>query len=302
MRTIAFPLSFVFPETSRSNYNPNGVSVNNNQQSEIISNRPTSDFNRLTNTRIGHSLQDDAFPNYVNYDDEPEKLTNTLLPIGQTSIAPESTEQSRDPITFGDTQGRHFIHVKHKKKKKRIKKRPCIPQAHNGPKYGRTYPNLNVVFVDVNYNGDSAYNTNGGYACRPQNFGSSGLGSHIGGLFNHGSHGGVSAEEDYDENVVAVDNDHNSHGALLGIAGGGGGGNGGPLGFFGQGGLFDFSAGNSGTSISSSNIVRPQVDDSYDSVDDNGVRPVIEINVPDTIQDAVRNSNLVTATILNVHV
>lgn len=287
-RSIAFPLSFVFPETSRSNYNPNGVSVK--QQSEIISNRPTSNFNRLPNTRISHSLQNDAVPDYLNYDDEPEKLTNTLLPNGQTQIATESTEENRDSITFGDTQGRHFIHVKHKKKKKPIKKRPCIPQAHNGPKYSRTYPNLNLVFVDVNYNGNSEYNTNGGYACRPGNFGSSGLGSHIGGLFTHGSHG-VSAEEDYDENVVAVDSGHNSHGALLGVGGGGSvGGSGGPLGFFGQGGLFDFSSSNSGTT--SSNVVRPQVDDSYDSIDENGVRPVIEINVPDTIQDAVSNSTI----------
>lgn len=286
LRSIAFPLSFVFPETSRSNYNPNGVSVE--PQSEIISNRPTSNFNRLPNTRLSHSLQNDAVPDYVNYDDEPDKLTNPLLPNEQNDDATKSAD--RDPITFDDTQGRHFIHVKHKKKKKRIKKRPCIPQAHN-PKYSRTYPNLNVVFVDVNYNGNPDYNTNGGYACRPENFGSSGLGSHIGGLFTHGSHG-VSADEDYDENVVAVDSGHNSHGGLLGV-GGGGGGTGGPLGFFGQGGLFDFSASNSGTS-SSSNIVRPQVDDSYDSVDDNGVRPVIEINVPDTIQDAVINSPIST--------
>lgn len=101
-------------------------------------------------------------------------------------------------------------------------------------------------------------------------------------------------EEDYDEAVVEPDTIVNSHGSLLTIGSGGGGGGGavigaaqgGPLGFFGQGGLFDFSGHSSGGAVAAPQ--RPQVDDPYSHLsDDNSVKPVIEINVPDTVQDVV---------------
>lgn len=300
---LALPMSFVFPETSRSNYNPNDRQIaHESTPSEIISHRPTSDFNRLVFTRIGHSLP--VNDDYIEYNDEPEKLTNSLSPNGEQNEAVTTTKSGGDQLVFHaseDTQSRHFIKFKHKKKRMKKKRRPCIPQAHRPSKYGsRTYPNLNVVFVDVNYNGD--YNTVGGYACRPGNYGSAGAASHAGGLFNHGAHGGYDSveadEEDYDDAVVEPDTVVNSHGSLLtigdggGSVGGGGGGGGaaaqgGPLGFFGQGGLFDFSGHSSGGTAAVPQ--RPQVDDPYSQhlSDDDTVKPVIEINVPDTVQDVV---------------
>lgn len=247
--------------------------MDSDRPQEIISQRPTADFNRLVFSRISHRLQSDSPPqDYVDYDDEPEKLTNSLRPDGgieSDSNGPsDATKTNFDDGAVdgptGDTQGRHFIKVQHKKKKK---KKPCIPYSN---KYGRTYPNLNVVFVDVNYNGE--YNTNGGYNCHPVY----GNGGALGDLF--GSHNNDDANEQND-----VTNSGNSHGGLLSNLGVGTVANrpqnGGPLGFFGQGGLFDFSGGSGG-----STGVRPQVDDPYSY---NDVKPVIEINVPDTVQDAV---------------
>lgn len=167
---------------------------------------------------------------------------------------------SKEQTSHEDSQGRHFIKIKHKKKK--IKKKPCIPYRSNNPKYGRTYPSLNLVFVDYNYN------TVGGYGCNPAYGGGTHVGVHVNG-------------DDYEEEQEEVNNVvHNSHGALINSNVGYSQPHGGPLGFFGQGGLFDFSGGSSG----GSSFVRPQVDDPYGS---NNIKPVIEINVPDTFQDAV---------------
>lgn len=227
-----------------------------------------------------------------------------------------------NPRNTAESEGRLFFDhdkkkKKRKKKKKKRKKRPCIPQKYGGRNY---LPYVNLVYVEVN---DNHYNPTGGYYCRPtygHGQGSHGIhGAHGGGLFDalfglddDDDDEDVEYDEDVDEVVDYDENFDNSHGSLLvsgglanrpivalggggaggvpgvggsggGLAGGGGGGagtgNGGPLGFFGQGGLFDFAGSNGG----GLNPARPQVDDPYSD----GVRPVIEINVPDTLQDAV---------------
>lgn len=227
-----------------------------------------------------------------------------------------------NPINTEESEGRLFFDhdkkKKRRKRKKKKKKRPCIPQKYGG----RTYlPYVNLVYVEVN---DNNYNPTGGYYCRPTygngDQGSHGIhGAHGGGLLDALFGLDDDDEEDeYDDTDDVIDdydeNLDNSHGALLvsgglinrpvpgvggggasfggyvpgdggsggGLAGGGGGGsvvNGGPLGFFGQGGLFDFTSANR----PGVNPARPQVDDPYSD----GVRPVIEINVPDTLQDVV---------------
>lgn len=97
----------------------------------------------------------------------------------------------------------------------------------------------------------------------PNHVSESGHGSHnlFGGLF----HGNPS--HNYNQGSSSSNYNH-----------GNGYASGGPFGFFGQGGLFDFS--NNGGQ-------RPQASGPLgDSIDDT-VKPVIEINVPDTIQDVV---------------
>lgn len=106
---------------------------------------------------------------------------------------------------------------------------------------------------------------------------------------NHNDHGSLIQTDDYDhESNVPSHGSHNLFGGLFhGTTGSNynnhgnghdsGASSGGPLGFFGQGGLFDFS--NNGGQ-------RPQAGTLGDSIDDT-VKPVIEINVPDTIQDVV---------------
>lgn len=123
---------------------------------------------------------------------------------------------------------------------------------------------------------------------------------------NQNDHGALIQTDDYDQesnapshgsdNSHGSDSSHGSHNLFGGLFHGNpshnynhgnpssnhnqgnGYASGGPLGFFGQGGLFDFS--NSGGQ-------RPQVSGALgDSIDDT-VKPVIEINVPDTIQDVV---------------
>lgn len=108
---------------------------------------------------------------------------------------------------------------------------------------------------------------------------------------NQNDHGSLIQTDDYDhESSVPSESSHGSHNLFGGLFHGttssnnnnynhgNGHASGGPLGFFGQGGLFDFS--NSGGQ-------RPQTSGTFgDSIDDT-VKPVIEINVPDTIQDVV---------------
>lgn len=131
------------------------------------------------------------------------------------------------------------------------------------------------------------------------NYGGSNYGSHIDtdtdsvidsdhDYVNQNDHGSLIQTDDYDhESSVPSQSSQNLFGGLFhGTTNnnynnnnhGNSHGSGGPLGFFGQGGLFDFS--NSGGQ-------RPQTSGALgDSIDDS-VKPIIEINVPDTIQDVV---------------
>lgn len=180
--------------------------------------------------------------------------------------------------------GRTFVHIKHqKRRRRRRRRRPCRVRD------SRTWPNVNFVYLEVNehYDCGTAYGGGGG-------------GQH-GGIFGGGQHGGSSnhVDEDEDEYDDIIDeyNDPvtvtNSHGSLASAPSAGQAAanrpSGGPLGFFGQGGLFDFGGGQSGGPVGGggqNQLVGVNQLHGGGGYDD--VRPVIEINVPESLSDAVR--------------
>lgn len=111
---------------------------------------------------------------------------------------------------------------------------------------------------------------------------------------NQNDHGSLGQADDYDHEATTskpIQSDQGSNnlfgGLIHGIKNsiknqynqGNAPASGGPLGFFGQGGLFDFFS-NGGQQPASGSVLG-------DSIEDTTIRPVIEINVPDTIQDVV---------------
>ena len=296
--------TFVFPDSRDTSYETSGR--NNNKQyisSEIISNRPNSDFNRLTHNRISHSLQinNQNSDETIDFIDDPEKLTNDY------SFSPPLRKQDSSTVLNNNidynkkldkikTEARHFIYVHHKKKKKHKKRcKTKLEKTH-----------INFIYADINYNGIGCgqnYITSGG-----------GGGGVISNVIHGGGGGGSStiygSAEGTDD--TSEEEDYNDHGSLVGaifnkpqisqpVSAGvsqgsyvnqgsqsSGVSHGGPLGFFGQGGLFDFFGGGGGGGGGSfgniGNLNRPQVDEAIYNSDS---KPVIEINVPDTVQDVV---------------
>lgn len=171
--------------------------------------------------------------------------------------------------------GRTLLLIKHKiKKRRRKRKKKRLCRSH-----GRTYPYVNIAYVEVN----EYYNCPAG-------------------TVEEVITGG--AGEQYDEEIIDEYIDpsepaepSNSHGPLGGsVPAGGppvqypeasGAGcrrglglcpSGGPLGFFGEGGLFDFTSGAQNQLVG----LNPLQGVSYDDV-----RPVVEVNLPGSLVDAV---------------
>lgn len=265
-----------------------------------IYSRDTAVFNRLPSNRIDIS-------SYEGFLDHPQQNSNSYNEIQRTTYSP--------PVATATTTQRPYSPVDHdglspltndlaeaRTRNRRRRRRPCIPVYHN-PSYrsnpkgaGRTLWDLNFYLTNIfpsesgssdnipsntgSYGGDSDYNKPdydhyGGYECIPNPH-------YTGGHFphhhnhnhnhnhHHGSHGSGSygGDGDYD----GVQNDNRPSGGLLG--------------FFGQGGLFDFTGGNTGGTVSND---RPPLftpgtlsDPAYDDT-----KPVFEINVHDTVQNLV---------------
>lgn len=172
------------------------------------------------------------------------------------------------------------------RRRKRIKKRLC-------KSLGRTYPYVNIAYVEVN----EYYNCPVGTFLVP-----AGEQEAISGVGGGG--GGLHDEEIIEEYVDPGEPDggpSNSHGPLGGSvpaggpsvqypagAGGGGGAaggcrgqlcpSGGPLGFFGEGGLFDFTSGTPNQLVGLNTLQGVNYQD---------VKPVVEFNVPGSLVDAV---------------
>lgn len=183
--------------------------------------------------------------------------------------------------------------------RRRRRKRPCIPiyggghghfkdddgSTRNDANNERFFYDYTVInnhydfnapayppqqYHQQNYAQKPVYNSYGGYTCIP----------------NYG-HGGLFANRPHRPHRP------NHHGGGQGGYGGGGGYNrpqGGPLGFFGPGGLFDFSqSGSSGGSGDSGSGTSPLVGVLSDTVSEDDIKPVWEINVPDTINAVITN-------------
>ncbi|KAJ6641841.1 hypothetical protein Bhyg_06786 [Pseudolycoriella hygida] len=320
--TSPISVPVVWPDNASSTSNRQTIS---NRRTEIINERPNSDFNRLVFSRIGHSVQNPNSQGYVDYVDKPERLTNNFATQGERPNQQQNV--GNDKLVFHDTESRTKFLFKKKFKKKR--KKICLPIGYGHGKADRlrTLYDINVIFADVSLN---EYDAVGGYGCKPfygLSGGNGGHGSH-GSHGTHGSHGShhggsqhggsnygshtdtdTDSYDDGDEDYVNQ-NDHGSliqtddynhqssvssqgnhdlfGGSIHGTASsnhnnnnnGNGYASGGPLGFFGQGGLFDFS--NSGGRPPTSGTLGDSIGDT--------VKPVIEINVPDTIQDALQGN------------
>lgn len=325
IHTNPISVPVVWPDSVARNSNLNREPFTQlNRRTESINERPNSDFNRLVFNRIGHNLQNDNSQDYVDYVDKPERLTNNFaVQVEQPS---SQQNQGKDKLVFDDVQSRTKFLIKKKLKKKKKKICVPLSYGHGKADSLRTLYDINVIFADVNvneydtvggYGCKPLYGSSSGHGGSHGSHGSNNHGSH--GSNHHGSHGsnhhGGSHYGGSHTGTDSVDSDydyvnHNDHGSLIqtddydhessapshgsnnlfgglfhGTTGsnynnhgnGHGSSSGGPLGFFGQGGLFDFS--NNGGQ-------RPQAGTLGDSIDDT-VKPVIEINVPDTIQDVV---------------
>jgi hypothetical protein len=203
-----------------------GYQSNRNQID--ISQRPNSDFNRLLNNRQPFALKYDE----DDYDDAalPDKPENAYSAYnrpqsGATGYTNSKYGGAAYDDDYEDTEerlGHKFKKGKHKRKKFQ-QSQPCIPVPFGGGNSyrsnardvgsGRTLPLFNIYYNQP-YGGGGYPAGGGGYqdpssgSNRPQY-------SHTGGYLCVPQYGG---------------------------GGGGGGFGGGPLGFFGQGGLFDFTS------------------------------------------------------------
>lgn len=333
-KPISVPV--VWPDNSARNPNLNGDEFTqlNRRRTESINERPNSDFNRLVFNRIGHNIQSDNAQDYVDYVDKPERLTNNFALQAQNPSTQQN--RGTNKLVFDDVEGRTKFLFKKKLKKKKKKICLPIGHGHGKADGLRTLYDINVIFADVNVNeydtvggygckplyGSSSgghgshggHGTHGSHGSHGSNHhtGGSHHGSYYGGsnvdtdsvedsdhdYVDHNDHGSLIQTDDYDhESSVPSQSSHNLFGGLFhgttssnnnnNNHGNGHASQGGPLGFFGQGGLFDFS--NNGGQ-------RPQTYGTLgDSIDDT-VKPVIEINVPDTIQDVVSHKFLSTPT------
>lgn len=287
-----------------------------------IYNQDTAIFNRLPSNRFDISSYDGFIDrnqqiSNTNYYNQLQQITYTP-PIATTTTQRPYSRADYDelsPLTNDLTEARHG----HRKRRRR----PCIPVYNHHPSYranqkgnGRTLWDVNLSVLNVfpsiydghsgNYGGgggDSSggdtntdenkpvYDHYGGYECIPNPHysghhqhnhhhhyggghggGGHGSGSHGSGNYGSGSHGG---DGDYD----GVQDDYNRP-------------SGGLLGFFGPGGLFDFTggagAGGGGGTVSNGKppLITPgtQSDPVYN---DDEIKPVFEINVHDTVQNLV---------------
>lgn len=272
---ISVPVSW--PDSGSSNYNGNNY---NTRRPENIYNRPNAEFNRLTNNRIGHSYDAVDFNDFATSQSNegitpPNDYQN---PYRRTSTT-TTTTTTRKP--FNDFNSKYEGYDIENRRNHR-RRRPyysglCIPiplyqkALRSAPTVqGRTFWDLNLFLgpqagypqggypaqspVQSDTNHQQVYNPIGGYGCVP--------------LDTH--------------NTVGGDTGHRPHrpfgngGGLGSIGQNDNRPSGGPLGFFGQGGLFDIS----------SYTTPPSTELLNDSVNDL-IKPVVELNVQDTIQDVV---------------
>ncbi|XP_050086371.1 uncharacterized protein LOC126571677 [Anopheles aquasalis] len=259
------------------------------------SDRPNAAFNRLPPVKNDEPIQAEASDDYEGDDDDdddvgeegqPDKpvTASAALYNPSSGIQRPGTSSSSSSNTvnnlfygFGDKFGGLFGENRHKFKYKRRKPgQPCIPYSlFHKLKYGRDLqgnpvdpktllPNLNLILADLNYyapnnnlygGGDHAsdavggggalfnnhfYDAVGGYPCQGVNFG-----------------GGNKPFQPFKP--------HRPHG--------------GPLGFFGQGGLFDW--------VSSADAV--QADEGVGDGTPSGNRPTVVFNLNDAIDTVATN-------------
>lgn len=221
----------------------------------------------------------------------PQTGNSPYIGASANAAAAEQRAYALAAATARDRQqslddSRTFVHIKQtKRRRRRRRRRPCRRRD------ARTWPTVNFVYLEVNEH----------YNCAPA-YGDHQSGG--GGSFSGGSNH-VDEEEEYDD-IIDEYNDPvtvtNSHGSLVSspAVSANNRPSGGPLGFFGQGGLFDIAGGQGGQggggggglpggglaggSGSQNQLfgVNQLHDAGYDDV-----RPVIEINLPESLQDAV---------------
>jgi hypothetical protein len=271
------------PRSTTSLPTTESLSINQNN----IYKRPNSDFNRITSNRI---LADDDII------DRPQRLTNTYTPI--TTVLPAS-----------DIEDRHG-------RLRRRRKRPCVPVAKpKPPRYrdagqrrqlqnGKTLYDVNLYYLNlapspytdpepaitndkpIVDDNSPAYDAYGGYECIPSYL-YYGQGGGSGGHFQHfqnHQHGSGGHHQSSSSHHQSSSSHHTSNGQInyddINTESrppySGNRPSGGPFGFFGQGGLFDWSTW----------FPRPVPGGGGGTVyGDEGVptRPVYEINIQDII-------------------
>ncbi|XP_053680628.1 uncharacterized protein LOC128731524 [Anopheles nili] len=244
------------------------------------SDRPNASFNRLPPSKNDEPIQAEPADDYVDGEDVSEEETpDKPVPpqhrpplAGGGGVISHGSNQVNNLFfdlndkfggltgLFGDTSSRHKF-----KYKRRKPGQPCIPYSlFHKLKYGRDLqgnpvdpktllPHLNLVLADVNYYAPNNYGAGGG--------GADGT-SHDGTVFNNHFYDAVGGYPCHGPHKP-----HRPHG--------------GPLGFFGQGGLFDW--------VSSADQVQGDEGVGGEQGGGSGNRPAVVFNLNDAIDTVASN-------------
>lgn len=273
------------------------------QYNDYYNNRPTSNYNRLfiNQNRLTTTQSSLTFDSVEDYD--------------ENNVSPDNLSSQDDPQKTNSKYGGYNDDDSRRKHGHRRKK-PCIPYQKNLGASSKTFYEFNYQNIIVNgqnggngqhdpQNSNVFYDPVGGYPCVEQNY--AGHRPHR----PHGGGGGGGSQSDSTQN----DQVSRPPGFFTGLVDAFG-----PGGAFGQGGYFtgvNFPNGQNGQNDGQNNIgnivnpVLAQVSDTVnnaftpasvqvsDTVNDAVVedvdvdyqdeKPVVEVNVPDTLQDAVLN-------------